>query len=408
MSRWLSLRSLDHVVIEHGEIANSWRTERWDSLRLLTPNWQSRLPGFHYQGDDPDGYRTMPEVIGFIEDYARAIAAPVRTHTTVTSVRRDDGGYVVRTDRGDWQCRTLVLASGACNIARVPDFSKSVPPSIACLTAQQYRNSDQLPEGGVLVAGASASGTQIACEIQRSGRPVTLAVGEHIRAPRVYRGRDLEWWMDVAGVLGERYDEIDDIARARKVPSLQLAGTSDRSTLDLNALSDLGVTLVGRFAGLADGKAQFAGSLRNMCALSDLKMGRLLDTIDAWARDHGLDGDVEPPHRLPPTRVPDQPPLLMNLANVSKGNIRTIIWATGYRPDYSWLEVPVLDHKGMIRHDGGITASPGLYLMGAPFMRRRKSTLIDGAGDDARELSDHLASYIGARAEHAMALDHAR
>jgi putative flavoprotein involved in K+ transport len=209
-------------------------------------------------------------------------------------------------------------------------------------------------------------------------------------------------------VLDERYDEIDDIARARKVPSLQLAGTPDRSTLDLNALSDLGVTLVGRFVGLADGKAQFAGSLRNMCAMSDLKMGRLLDTIDAWidtrARDHDLDGEVAPPHRLPPTRVPDEPPLLMNLAET---NIRSIIWATGYRPDYTWLEVPVLDHKGMIRHDGGITSSPGLYLMGAPFMRRRKSTLIDGAGDDARELSAHLASYIGAGAENAMALDHA-
>jgi putative flavoprotein involved in K+ transport len=405
MSRCLTERSIDHVVLERGEVAHTWRTERWDSLRLLTPNWQSRLPGFGYQGDDPDGYRTMPEVVGFIEDYARAIAAPVRTHTTVTSVRRNDSGYVVRTDRGDWQCRTVVLASGACNIARVPAFANQVPPSIVCLTAQQYRNPDQLPDGGVLVAGASASGTQIACEIRRSGRPVTLAVGEHIRAPRLYRGRDLEWWMDAAGVLDERYDEIDDIARARKVPSLQLAGTSDRSTLDLNALSDLGVTLVGRFAGLADGKAQFAGSLRNMCAMSDLKMGRLLDTIDAWARDHDLDGEVDPPHRPPPTRVPDEPALMINLANSSKNKIRTIIWATGYRPDYGWLEVPVLDHKGMIRHDGGITSSPGLYLMGTPFMRRRKSTLIDGAGDDARELSGHLACYVGVRAEPAMALD---
>ena len=409
MSRCLTERAIDHVVLERGEVAHTWRTERWDSLRLLTPNWQSRLPGFCYQGDDADGYRTMPEVISFIEDYAKAIAAPVRTHTTVMSVRRDDGAYVVRTDHGDWQCRTVVLASGACNIARVPAFANLVPPSIVCLTAQQYRNPDQLPEGGVLVAGASASGTQIASEIQRSGRPVTLAVGEHIRAPRVYRGRDLEWWMDAVGVLDERYDEIDDIARARKVPSLQLAGTSDRSTLDLNALSDLGVTLVGRLAGLADGKAQFAGSLGNMCAMSDLKMGRLLDTIDAWARDHGLGGEVEPPHRPPPTRVPDEPPLIMNLnvsTNPAKSNIRTIIWATGYRPDYTWLDVPVLDHKGMIRHDGGITSSPGLYLMGAPFMRRRKSTLIDGAGDDARELSGHLASYVGARAEPAMALEH--
>jgi len=405
MSRCLAYRAIDHVVLERGEIAHTWRTERWDSLRLLTPSWQSRLPGFRYTGDAPDGYRTIPEVITFIEDYARAISAPVRTHTTVTLVRRDDAGYLVRTDRGDWHCATVVLASGACNVARVPAFANQVPPSITCLTAQQYRNPNQLADGGVIVAGASASGTQIACEIARSGRPVVLAVGEHIRAPRVYRGKDLQWWMDAAGVLDERYDQIDDIGRARRVPSLQLAGTPDRSTLDLNALTDLGVTLVGRFAGLANGKAQFAGSLRNMCALSDLKMGRLLETIDAWARDRGLDGAVEPPRRLPPTRVADDPPIIMDLV---RSNIRTIIWCTGYRPDYTWLELPVLDHKGMIRHDGGITPSPGLYLMGAPFMRRRKSTLIDGAGDDARDLSAHLASYIDAQVPRLSALEHAR
>ena len=394
MSRCLSERAIDHVVLERGEVAHTWRTERWDSLRLLTPNWQSRLPGFRYQGDDLDGYRTMPQVISFIEDYAKAIAAPVQTHTTVTSVRCSDSGYVVRTDRGDWQCRAVVLASGACNIARVPVFANLVPPSIVCLTAQQYRNPDHLPDGGVLVAGASASGTQIACEIRRSGRPVILAVGEHIRAPRVYRGKDLEWWMDAAGVLDERYDQVDDIARVRRVPSLQLAGTPDRSTLDLNALTETGVTLAGRLAGIANGKAQFAGSLRNMCALSDLKMGRLLDTIDAWARDNDPGNTVEPPHRLPPTRVEDSPPLMINL---TIGEIKTIIWAVGYRPDYTWLELPILDRKGMVRHDGGVVASPGMYLMGIQFMRRRKSALIDGAGDDARDLSAHLASYLAGR-----------
>lgn len=394
MSRWLTNRSIDHVVLERGEVAHTWRTERWDSLRLLTPNWQSRLPGFGYTGDDPDGYRTVPEVIELIEDYAKAISAPLQTHTTVTSVRGTDSGYLVRTQRGDWQCRAVVLASGACNMSRVPAFADLVPPTIATLTAQQYRNPDQLAEGGVLVVGASASGTQIAYEIHRSGRPVTLSVGEHIRAPRVYRGKDLQWWMDAAGVLDERYDEVDDIARARRVPSLQLAGTPDRSTLDLNALTDIGVTLVGRLAGIAHGKAQFAGSLRNMCALSDLKMGRLLDTIDAWARDNGLDDVVEPPHRLPRTRVENSPPLSMDLAS---GRMKTIIWAIGYRPDYTWLEVPVLDRKGMVRHDGGVAASPGLYLMGTQFMRRRKSTLIDGAGDDARDLSAHLVSYLDGR-----------
>ena len=392
MSRCLADRAIDHVVLERGEIAHSWRTERWDSLRLLTPNWQSRLPGVGYRGPDPDGYRTLPEVIDFIAAYAEAIRAPVRTRTTVTSVRRTETGYLVRTDQGDWSCRTLVIASGAFNIACIPGVADRVPRSVTTLTTQQYRNPDQLPVGGVLVVGASSSGTQIANEIHRSGRPVTLSVGEHIRVPRVYRGKDLEWWMDAAGILDERYDKVDDIARARRVPSLQLAGTSDRSTLDLNALTGIGVRLIGRLAGITEsGNAQFAGSLRNMCALSDLKMNRLLNLIDEWAQANGFDGTVEPPHRLPPTEVEEVPPLGLDLAS---GEIRTIIWATGYRPDYSWLELPVFDRKGMVRHDGGVVSSEGVYLMGVPFVRRRKSTLIDGAGDDARDLSDHLSSYL--------------
>jgi putative flavoprotein involved in K+ transport len=392
MSRCLSDRAIDHVVLERGEVAHTWRTERWNSLRLLTPNWQSRLPGFGYSGPDPDGYRTLPEVIDFIAAYSQTILAPVRTHTTVTSVRCTETGYVVRTDQGDWSCRTVVIASGAFNIACVPGVADRVPRSMTTLTTQQYRNPGQLPAGGVLVVGASSSGTQIANEIHRSGRPVMLSVGEHIRAPRVYRGKDLQWWMDAAGILDERYDKVDDIARARRVPSLQLAGTPDRSTLDLNALTAIGVRLVGRLAGITEtGKAQFAGSLRNMCALSDLKMNRLLNLIDEWAQANGVDGIVEPPQRLPPTEVKEAPPLGLDLAS---GEIRTIIWATGYRPDYSWLELPVFDRKGMVRHDGGVVPSQGVYLIGVPFVRRRKSTLIDGAGDDARDLSAHLASYL--------------
>jgi len=392
MSRCLAERSIDHVVLERGEVAHTWRTERWDSLRLLTPNWHSRLPGFSYNGPDPDGYRTLPEVIEFIATYARRISAPVRTRTTVMSVRSAETGYLVQTDQGDWSCRALVLASGAFNIACVPDFADRVPPAVATLTAQQYRNPGQLANGGVLVVGASSSGTQIANEIHRSGRAVTLSVGEHIRAPRVYRGKDLTWWMDAAGVFDERYDEVDDIARARRVPSLQLAGSPDRSTLDLNALVKIGVKLVGRLAGITENaRAQFAGSLRNMCALSDLKMNRLLNLIDEWVRAQGLDDRTEPPHRLPPTQVEEAPPLGLDL---TRGEIKTIIWATGYRPDYSWLQLPVLDRKGLVRHDGGVVSSAGVYLIGTPFLRRRKSTLIDGAGDDARDLSDHLVSYL--------------
>jgi putative flavoprotein involved in K+ transport len=391
MSRCLTERSVEHIVIERGEVANSWRTERWDSLRLLTPNWQSRLPGFGYDGDDPDGYRTMPEIIDFLARYASVIQAPVETNTRVTSLTAMDGGFVVATDRGDWRCRTVVLATGACNVARVPAVAAAVPPGIATVTSMDYRNPGQLDEGGVLVVGASATGTQLADEIHRSGRPVTLSVGEHVRAPRVYRGKDIQWWMDVAGLHDERYDEVDDIVRVRRLPSLQLAGSPERRTLDLNALTGIGVRLVGRIAGIAEGKAQFSGSLHNNCAMADLKMNRLLSTIDEWATGNGLDGEVDAPDRPAPTEVETAPPLGMDL---NGGRIRTIVWATGYRPDYSWLQVPVLDRKGQVRHDGGVTEHPGLYLMGMQFLRRRKSALIDGAGDDARDLSDHLVSYL--------------
>jgi putative flavoprotein involved in K+ transport len=289
-----------------------------------------------------------------------------------------------------WRCRAVVLATGACNIPRLPELAAALPSAIAAFTATAYRNPRQLPDGGVLVVGASATGTQLADEIHRSGRPVTIAVGEHIRAPRVYRGKDIHWWMDVAGILDERYDEVDDINRARRVPSLQLTGSDARVTLDLNALSAVGVQMVGRLAGMRDGKAQFSGALRNQCVLSDLKMNRLLGAIDAWATANGLAGEVEPATRLKATEVPESPPLAIDL--VAAG-IRTVVWATGYRPDFSWLHVPVFDRKGRIRHDGGVVGS-GMYLLGVQFLRRRKSALIDGAGEDARDLSDHLVRYL--------------
>jgi putative flavoprotein involved in K+ transport len=395
MSRCLSECSIDHVVLERSEVANSWRTERWDSLRLLTPNWQCRLPGYSYGASDPDGFMTMPEVVAFITDYAERIAAPVESDTSVSSVRRANGGYCVTTNQGEWRCETVVVATGAFNVPHVPPVSEGVPSSVATLTPLEYRNPGQLGEGGVLVVGASATGVQIAAEIQRSGRQVTLAVGEHVRGPRMYRERDIHWWMEAAGVLDERYDEVDDIVRARRVPSMQLAGSPERATFDLNALTTIGVKLVGRLAGINDARAQFSGSLRNKCELADLKLGRLLDTIDEWASANGLDDSSSPPHRFSPTVVDASPPLGLDLAS---GEIETIIWATGFRPDYSWLDVTVLDGKGMIRHDGGVVDSPGMFLVGSPFLRRRKSSFIDGARVDAQELIVELTAYLDGRA----------
>jgi putative flavoprotein involved in K+ transport len=395
MSSQLAARSIDHVVLERGEIASTWRTERWDSLTLLTPNWQSRLPGFGYQGDDPDGFRTMPETIAFLERYAKTVSPPLRTHCAVTSVRRSAAGYEVVTAQATWHCKAVVLATGAFNIAQVPKLSEAVPSGIVQLTTVQYRNPESLAPGGVMVVGAAASGAQIADEIHRSGRPVTLAVGEHVRAPRTYRGKDIQWWMDATGLNDERYDQVENLRRARNLSSFQIAGYPDRRNVDLNALTSLGVKLVGRLAGIQDGKAQFSGSLRNLCDLADLKQNRLLNTFDEWAAGNGVSDAVDPPHRPEPTRVEASPPLGLDLG---RAGIRTIVWATGFRPDYSWLDVPVLDRKGNIRHDGGVvTEAPGLYVLGLPFLRRRKSSLIDGAGDDARDLSAHLAAHLGAR-----------
>jgi putative flavoprotein involved in K+ transport len=379
------------VVLERGDVANSWRRERWDSLRLLTPNWQTRLPGYRYDGADPDGFMTMAEVIAFVSRFAVVADAPVRTHTTVTSVRQTDQGYHVVTDKGDLRCRSVVLASGACNLPNVPPLRQTVPASIACFTPLDYRNPDQLPEGGVLIVGAAATGVQLADEIHRSGRRVTLSVGEHVRLPRTYRGRDVLWWMDASGIWNQRYDEIDDLTRARRLPSPQLVGTPERTTLDLNALSAAGVELVGRLSAVRDGRALFSGGVRNHFALADLKMERLLDTFDEWARTHRCDADVGPPERFEPTRASASSRLNLDLGS---GEISSIIWATGFRPDYGWLDVPVVDRKGHLRHDGGVVDAPGLYAIGLPVLRRRKSTFIHGAEDDARDLIDHLAGYL--------------
>jgi putative flavoprotein involved in K+ transport len=386
MSRCLAARSVDHVVLERGQVANSWRTQRWDSLRLLTPAWMTRLPGYVYGGADPDGYLSARQVTAMLADYAGASAAPVLAGVTVTSVRAAAGGYAVETGRGTWRAPTVVLACGAATLPAVPALARLVPDGIASVTPAGYRNPGQLPPGGVLVVGASASGVQLADELARSGRPVTLAVGEHVRMPRTYRGRDILWWLDAAGVLDQR-PEAGDLARARRLPSMQLVGCPGR-TVDLNALGSAGVRLAGRLAGIAGGVAQFSGSLPNVCALADLKLGRLLDTIDAWAGGAG--------ERFAPTVVRSAPLGL----DLRSGQIATIIWATGYRPDLSWLDVPVLDRRGRVVHDGGVTASPGLYLIGLPFLRRRKSTLIDGAAGDAADLTAHLTGHLDALAGH--------
>jgi putative flavoprotein involved in K+ transport len=309
----------------------------------------------------------------------------------VTRVAVTETGYQVDTNRGVWDCATVVLASGACSVANVPAIAAATPSAVASVTPLTYKCPDQLDDAGVLVVGASATGVQLADEIHRSGRHVTLVVGEHVTMPRTYRGRDIFWWMEAAGLLDERYDEVDDLTRARHLPSPQLIGTPERRSIDLNSLAALGVEIVGRLGTIRDGVALFSGGLANTCRLADLKLNRLLNRFDEWERltDAGV---VEPPHRFEPTTIGAGATLELDLR---RRNIGTIVWATGFRPDHSWLDVPVLDHKGRVRHDGGVvTDAPGMYLLGGSLLRTRRSSYIAGAAHDTEALAGHLHHHL--------------
>jgi putative flavoprotein involved in K+ transport len=391
MSRCLAESGVDHVVLERGRVAERWRSERWDSLRLLTPNWQSRLPGFRYQGPDPDGYMQMPEVVEFLERYARSFAAPVEEGTLVHAVERADDGYRVATNRGAWEAPSVVIATGHCDTPAVPAFAGDMPDGVVQLVPTRYRNPDQLPAGGVLVVGASASGVQLAEEIHASGRSVTLAVGRHTRLPRVYRGRDILWWLDAMGIFDESVDDVFDPKVSRRQPSLQLVGRPDRATLDLPVLRERGVRLVGRATGAESGRVFFADDLVANTVAADARLARLVQRIDIFAARTGLDAEVGPPEPFRPFLWPDAAPAEVDL---QAEGIRTVVWATGFRRLYPWLKVPVLDARGEIRHEGGVTPFPGLYVIGLYFLRRRKSSFIDGVGRDALDLTAHLTGYL--------------
>ena len=386
MSRCLRDESIDHVVLERAEVAHSWRHERWDSLRTLTPNWMNRLPDLPYTGDDPDGYMTAVEVADRVVRYAKIIDAPVQTGTTVVGLRPASPGWHVETDQGAWRCRAVVIATGATSQPRIPAVATQLPAAIQQLSPTHYRNPEHLGPRRVLVVGASASGIQIADELTRSGRDVTLAVGEHVRLPRTYRGRDIHWWMEAIGLADERWNEIADLARARRVPSPQLTGTPDRRSCDLNALHAAGVAMVGRIVGVSSGRVQCSGSLANLATNADLKQNRLLDRIDAFAAEAALD-DVAPDRPAPTT-------IGTPATEVSLAGIDTVVWATGYLPTYPWLDNALLDGRGQIIHEGGVMAVPGLYAVGLPLLRRRKSSFLDGIGADTVDLTVHLRAHL--------------
>ena len=391
MSRCLLHRGIDHVVLERGRIAERWRSERWDSLRLLTPRWQTRLPGWWYQGADPDGYMTRDELVTYLEDYATSFAAPVETGVEVASVERDASGFRVVADAGAWLARNVVVATGHCMRSFVPPAAQALPSDVAQIVPSAYRNPWRLPAGGVLVVGASSTGLQLAEEIARSGRLVTLAVGRHTRLPRSYRGRDIQFWLEAMGVWNDTARHQRNLDASRREHSLQLIGSPEHRSIDLAHLQSIGVRLVGRFHGVEGRSVLLAQDLAESMGAADARLGRLLRKIDEFIESRRL-----PERRVAAERVSTLPvPAAPATLDLDAAGIRTVLWATGYRRSYPWLALDVLDERGEIRHDGGVTPVPGLYVLGLQFLRTRKSSLLDGVGPDAAFLADHIVAWNG-------------
>ncbi|MEO4042053.1 NAD(P)-binding domain-containing protein [Hoeflea sp. CAU 1731] len=389
-SRCLTSLGIDHVLIERGRVGERWRSERWDSLRLLTPNWMTRLPGHLYSGDDPKGFMHCRDVVRLLEDYRQAFAAPVMSNTRVTRLCTSTGGYRIATDRGEWFARTVVIATGACDKPFIPAIANGLADRILHLAPSDYKNADNLPKGGVLVIGASASGIQIAEEIRRSGRNVAISTGRHVSVPRSYRGRDITEWLDLCGFLSDERRLDADPQQLARQPSLQLIGSDNRRSIGLAELSRQGIRILGRAVNAEDRHMQFAADLDTECKAARERRHRLLARIDAHIDDNAIEAPEDPAAREC-GYVPDNPAGWLDLR--AEG-IETIIWATGFRRDYSWMQVPVLGRHGEIENASGATAAPGLFVLGLPFMRRRASTFIDGVGRDAEYLAPLIAKQL--------------
>jgi putative flavoprotein involved in K+ transport len=387
MSRCLADRDVPHVVLDRGCVGERWRTARWDSFRLLTPNWLSRLPGWTYDGPDPDGFMTADEFVGYLSRYARSFNAPVHPNTLVTRVERMETEFSVRTDRGDWTARNIVVATGYHSRARVPELARGLAPDVAQLTTSAYHSPSSLPAGAVLVVGASASGVQIAYELAVAGRSVYLAVGSHSRLPRRYRGRDILWWLDRIGSLDRSIDEVPNHELAMAEPSLQLVGTPEGRQVDLGVLQEAGVRLVGRLSGLNGTDAEFADDLANTVGAAQSRLDRVLSDINQFADSVPGSAATTPD---PPPRI--RPRHSLSTLDLRLAGVSGVVWATGFQPCNPWLHLPILNGNGLLRHRRGVTDVAGLYGIGLRFQSRRNSTFIDGARHDAAYLADHISA----------------
>jgi putative flavoprotein involved in K+ transport len=381
LSRRLTAAGRSHVVLERARIGERWRSERWESLRLLTPNWLNRLPGAPELGD-PHAYLDRRGLVAHLVAYAAG--APVRERTAVVAVRRRRGGHLVATEAGDWLARNVVIATGDCDVPRIPAVAADAPRFLHQLPAPAYRRPGRLPEGGVLVVGAGPSGQQIAAELRRAGRDVVLAAGRHARMPRTYRGRDVFAWLHATGLLDDHVDDVPDPAAARRAPSFPVSGARGGESLGLDRLAALGVTVAGRLEGFAGDRALFGDTLGRDVADAERRMRRALGVFDAYIALARVDAPAADP---PPAPALADGPRRLDL----RGRVATVLWATGYGRSYPWLHEPALDARGEIVHRHGVTPVPGLYALGLKFQRTRRSHFLGGVGDDAALIARAIA-----------------
>jgi putative flavoprotein involved in K+ transport len=381
-----------HLILERGRVAERWRSERWDSLMFQFPNWSLRLPGQEYRGDRPDGFATREEVIAFIERYRELVNAPVRAGVRVDRVRPLDGGFRVETTDGDVDATNVVVATGPYQEPILPPLRHALPPAVAQVHASGYRNPAQLPPGAVLVVGSGASGCQIVEDLLGAGRTVYFSVGRHRRYPRRYRGHDMFWWMERIGALDQTLDERPD---ARERPNPLVTGVGGGHEIDLRDYAAAGVTLLGHLQAVTGSRLQLADDLETLLAAGDESVGVFTRAVDAYIARSGLAAPAEAPSPIASLRpeVPraDRSAPIRELDLAASG-IMSVVWATGFRRDFSWIDAPVFDERGEPIHRRGVTGCAGLYFLGLPWLHKLKSSVLCGVGDDAAHLADHIAA----------------
>ena len=387
MSHRLKQRGLKHLVIERHRIAERWRSERWDGLRFQFPNWSVRLPDFPFPHTDPDAFATGREIVDFISAYADFIAAPIRCGVAVTALRRRDGGpgLIAETSDGSIEADNVVVATGPYQSPVMPALLRD-DINLFQVHASRYLNPDQLPPGAVLVVGAGASGSQIAEELLRAGRRVYLSVGRHTRLPRRYRGRDLIWWLSAMGI---DQTPVEQRGPSRLLPLI--TGAYGGYTIDFRRFAADGVTLLGRVKAAHDGIIDLAPDLAESLANGDAMYASFLDRVDAHIERHALAMPQDPDARAvlsDPSCVAEP----LRRLDLRAEGIGAVIWATGYRVDFGWIDVPVLDGRGEPVHRRGVTEVPGLYFLGLQWLSRMSSSFLSGVGDDAADLADHIAA----------------